>query len=274
MCWANPYRITVRLLASIFHDTVRQQLQHNTWRNFDYLRVREQQLKFVQVLRKHGVTVMILGSIAGINSQHYTRDIGFCIDEAFFPARMGTPYRAPEQRALEKFIPRLSKVVRLERGRIEGGDVMVYKDKVLAGLGEATDTKGVTELQRKLAELGSPREVVPIPFAQRGVIHLDTKFNLVGEDVALFARKCFQPDTVRWLERHFDLIEATDEEAAGLEINTLAIGNGKVVMQARSERLAKEVQRRGLAPILLDYSEVTRWPGSFRCTTLPLKRAG
>lgn len=57
-----------------------------------------------------------------------------------------------------------------------------------------------------------------------------------------------------------------------MAINTLAIGNGKVIMLETSERLAKELQRRGLTPILLDYSEVTRWPGSFRCTTLPVER--
>jgi N-dimethylarginine dimethylaminohydrolase len=44
-------------------------------------------------------------------------------------------------------------------------------------------------------------------------------------------------------------------------------------MLETSERLAKEVQRRGLTPILLDYSAVTHWPGSFRCTTLPAVRA-
>lgn len=274
MCWANPFRITVRLLASVINTSVRQQLRHNAWMNFDYLRVREQQLQFVQVLRRHGVTVMILGNLPGINSQHFTRDIGFCIDNAFFPARMGTPYREPERRALGKFLPRLSKVVHLERGRIEGGDVMLFADKVLVGLGEATNTEAVEELRRKLAELDNPREVVPVPFAQRGVVHLDTRFNLVGENVALFARKSFGPDTIRWFENYFDLIEATDEETANFEINTLAVGNDHVVMQNRSERLAREVQRRGLTPILVEYSEVTRWPGSFRCTTLPLKRAG
>jgi len=88
-----------------------------------------------------------------------------------------------------------------------------------------------------MAELGNPREVVTISFAHRGVIHLDTKFNIVGKNVALFARKSFQPDTVRWLERHFDLIEATDEETCGIEINALALGGNQVIVQEKSEPL-------------------------------------
>ena len=57
-----------------------------------------------------------------------------------------------------------------------------------------------------------------------------------------------------------------------MEINTLAIGGGKVIVHEQSERLAKLLQQRGLTPILVDYSEVTHWPGSFRCTTLPVER--
>jgi N-dimethylarginine dimethylaminohydrolase len=273
MCWANPFRTNLGMVTSVFSSSVRKQLRHNTWKTYSYERVREQQQRVAQVLRDHGVVVLFVDNVSGINSQHYTRDIAFCIDDAFFVARMGTRYREPEQRALAILLPRLSKVVRLERGRIEGGDVMLYNDKVLVGLGEATDAEGVDELRLRLVELGNPREVVPIPVANRGVIHLDTKFNIVGKNVALFSRKTFQPDTIRWFERHFDLIDATDNETRALEINTFAIGGGRVIMQERSERLAKLVQHRGMTPIQVDYSEVTRWPGSFRCTTLPVERA-
>ena len=213
-----------------------------------------------------------LSDCPGVGTQHYTRDVAFCIDDAFFMARMGTGYRVPEQRALLDLLPCLSKVVSLERGRIEGGDVMLHEDHVLVGLGEATDREGVDALRRKLVELGSSREVVAVPFAHRGVIHLDTKFNIVDRNIALFTRKSFRPDTVRWFERHFDLIEATDEEVSGVEINTLTIGGGRVIVQEKSERLARLIQLRGLTPIPVDFSEVIHLPGSFRCTTLPVER--
>lgn len=273
MRWATPHRVDWGMLASVFAPSVRAQLRHNTWKNFDHVQVREQQQRVVDVLRDHGVTVLFLDNVPGASSQHYARDIAFCIDDAFCVARMGTRYRDPEQRALAPLLPRLSKVVRLEHGRIEGGDVMLHSDKLLVGLSEATDIEGVNELRRRLAELGNPREIVPIPFAHRGVIHLDTKFNIVGENVALFARKSFPPDTIRWFERHFDLIEATDQETRHVEINTIAIGGGHVIVRERSERLAKLLQQRSLRPILMDYSDVARWPGSFRCTILPIERA-
>lgn len=273
MCWANPFPVNLDMIASVFDASVREQLRHNSWKHYRYKKVREQQQRLVQVLRDHGVSVLFLDNLPGIGTQHYTRDIGFCVDDVFFVARMGTGYRAPEQRALLSLLPRLSKVVHLERGRIEGGDVMLHDDKVLVGLGEATDREGVAALRHKLAALGNPREVVAIPFTHRGVIHLDTKFNIVGKNLAVFARKSFRQETIHWFEKHFDLIEATDEETRGVEINALALGGGRVVMREESERLAKLIQHRGLTPILVDYSEVIRLPGSFRCTTLPLERA-
>lgn len=273
MCQANPFSINLDMLTSVFDASVREQLRHNTWKGYRYKRVREQQRRLVHVFRDHGVSVLFLDNFPGIGTQHYTRDIAFCIDDVFFVARMGTRYRAPELRALSNLLPRLSKVVHLGRGRIEGGDVMLHDNKILVGLGEATDREGVDTLRRKLAELGNPREVVAIPFAHRGVIHLNTKFNIAGKNVALFIRKSFQPDTIRWFERHFHLIEATDEEARGIEINTFTLGGGRVILQEKSERLAKLIQHQGLTPILVDYSEVIHLPGTFRCTTLPLERA-
>lgn len=272
MRWANPLRLTLDMATSVLSASVRAQLRHNAWGYYRFARVREQQQRLVEILRSHGVTVLLLDNTPGACSQHYTRDIAFCVDDAFFVARMGTRYRESEQNALEPLLQRLSRVERLQRGRIEGGDVMLSGDKVLVGLGEATDMEGVDELRCRLSKLGNPREVVPIPFACRGVIHLDTKFNIVGSNLALFARKCFQPSTIRWFEKEFELIEVTDGECLNLAVNALAIGGGKVVLRAESERLAAMLQQRRLTPIPVDYSEVTRWPGAFRCTTLPIER--
>ncbi len=272
MCWANPYRASWRSVLAVLDASVREQLRHNVWENYRYEQVREQQARVMDLFRDHGVKVLLLDSVPSVSSQHYTRDIAFCIDEACFLARMGTRYREPEQRALASLLPRVSTTVHLDHGRIEGGDVMLFGNTVLVGLSEATDAAGVAELRRKLADRQSPREVVPIPFTHRGVIHLDTKFNIVAERAALFVRRSFQPDTIRWFERHLDLIEATDAETRGLAINTFSMGNGRVLIDTRSERLARLLHQRGLTPIPLDYSEVTRWPGSFRCTTLPLER--
>ena len=91
MCWANPHTIGLMAIQSLFESSVWRQLRHNFWSAYDWRRVRVQQECLARRLRKYGVEVLLLENIGGICSQHYTRDIGFAIDDVFFVARMGEP---------------------------------------------------------------------------------------------------------------------------------------------------------------------------------------
>ncbi|MGL5816693.1 MAG: dimethylarginine dimethylaminohydrolase family protein [Phycicoccus sp.] len=265
-----PFRPLGSAKALLEPSIVRQML-HNRFAPYQVERAQAQQLALITTLEERGVRVLLEPPIAH-SGAHYTRDVGFTIDDTFFVARMATRMREPEIPALEPWFARFSTVTRLDAGHIEGGDVMLAPGRVLVGLGEATNEAGVASLTAALDRIGSAREVVPLSFTSSGVIHLDTKFNLVAPDLAVISRESFEDKSLRWLEQHFELIDATPEETRAIHLNTLAIGNGQVVMDARAERLASLVRERGVDPILLDYSEITRVPGSFRCTTLPLER--
>lgn len=142
---------------------------------------------------------------------------------------------------------------------------------VIIGLGEETSQEGIECLQRKFEALRIEREIITIEFTYRGIIHLDTKFNIPAKGIGLIHPKSFKRESLKWLESHFELIEATNKEAANMEINTFALSPRRVVMRERSERLAALLEARGIRPTLLDYSEVTKLPGSFR-STLPIER--
>lgn len=275
MCFANPMSIRATLQYGGVDAALLYQLWHNKFNFFyNHEKVRKQQQLFMEVMKANGVEVLSADQVSGCATQHYTRDIGFAIDDTFFCANPRRYYRKRELEGIESLLPRFSKVARLERGAIEGGDVIIVDEQyVIVGLGEETNKEGVDCLRRKLKELGIDREIVTMEFTHRGIIHLDTKFNIPAEGIGLIHPKSFKPESLKWLENHFDLIEATDEETANIEINTLALSPRKVVMRERSERLASLLESKGVEPILIDYSEVTKLPGSFRCTTLPIVRA-
>ncbi|GAA1539099.1 hypothetical protein GCM10009730_55340 [Streptomyces albidochromogenes] len=144
---------------------------------------------------------------------------------------------------------------------------------VRVGLGEETSPAGVRALQRALARHGVAREVRPVHFAVDGIAHLDDHFTIVAPGTALIPRSVFAPAELRWLEQHFDLINVTDDEARAVQANVLATALGAVIVAAGSDRIAARLAARGLEVLTVDYSEVTRIPGSLRCTTLPLTRA-
>lgn len=248
------------------------QLWYNKWGVYDYRKVHQQQNAFIEVMKAAGVEVLFAEAVLDCATQHYTRDIGFAIDDTFFCANPRRPYRQRELNGLRSLLPRFSKIARLESGTIEGGDVIVDERYVIIGLGEETSQEGIECLQRKFEALRIEREIITIEFTHRGIIHLDTKFNIPAKGIGLIHPKSFKRESLKWLESHFELIEATNKEAANMEINTFSLSPRRVVMRERSERLAALLEARGIQPTLLDYSEVTKLPGSFRCTTLPIER--
>ncbi|WP_344480517.1 arginine deiminase family protein [Streptomyces amakusaensis] len=85
-------------------------------------------------------------------------------------------------------------------------------------------------------------------------------------------RPVFTPGRIRWFAERFDLIDVTSAEARAVQVNVLAIAPGTVVVAQGSDRIAAELAARGIEVLTVEYSEVTKIPGSLRCTTLPLHR--
>jgi N-dimethylarginine dimethylaminohydrolase len=195
------------------HPVLARQMTTSTWAPYSTRRVRAQQDTLIHLLRSRGVEVILLAQVAGCSSQHYTRDVGFVIDDILFMARLNSEYRRPESDALQALMAGTPKVAHLPCGSIEGGDVMLHAGSVLVGLSEETTKAGAEALQVALGRFGIDREVVPIRFATPGIVHLDDHFNVVAPATALIHRSILPTDQVRWFEKHFDLIDVTDDEA-------------------------------------------------------------
>jgi arginine deiminase len=84
-----------------------------------------------------------------------------------------------------------------ERPALEGGDVLVLSDEVLAiGLSERTNTEGIEAFARALSSLeDGPRwlEIVHLP-QRRAYMHLDTVFTAVDRDAALVYPPVIDPN--------------------------------------------------------------------------------
>lgn len=255
------------------HPVLTRQKTTSSWRPYNPATIRSQQDNLIRMLRSRGTEVTLLAEAPGCAVQHYPRDIAFVIDHVLVMARLNSEHRLPEADALAPLLTGVPNVVHLTEGTIEGGDVMLHTGAVLVGLGEETSPTGVRALQRALAHHGVEREVRPVRFAVDGIVHLDDHFTIVAPDTALIHRSVFPLDQLRWLAAAFDLIDVSDDEARAVQANVLAIAPGTVVLAAGSDRIAAQLGARGLEVLTVDYCEVTRIPGSLRCTTLPLTRA-
>ncbi|WP_037886886.1 dimethylarginine dimethylaminohydrolase family protein [Streptomyces viridochromogenes] len=265
--------VTPALDGPDVHPVLSRQKATSSWRPYDPATVRAQQDTLIDLLHSRGTAVTLLDAAPECPVQHYPRDIAVVIDHVLVMARLNSSHRLPEADALTPLLTDAPHVAHLDEGTIEGGDVILHTGTVLVGLGEETSPTGVRALQRALAHHGVAREVRPIHFAVDGIVHLDDHFTVVAPGIALIHRSVFPPAELRWFEQHFDLIDVTDHEARAVQANVLALAPGTVIVAAGSDRIAAQLAARGLEVLTVDYSEVTRIPGSLRCTTLPLTRA-
>ncbi|MGW0673444.1 dimethylarginine dimethylaminohydrolase family protein [Streptomyces sp. NPDC002746] len=255
------------------HPVLARQQATSTWDTYNPAAVRAQQDQLIGLLRDRGADVILLPSAPGCSAQHYPRDTAFAVDHVLFRARLNSEHRLRETDALTD-PPVGGPPVGLTHGTIEGGDVLLPDTaQVLVGLSEETTIDGAEALQQAIAQHGIDREVVPVHFAAEGIVHLDDHLAVVAPGTVLIHREVFTADQNRWFDAHFDdLVPVTDAEARAVQVNVLAIAPTTLVVAAGSDRIAAALAARGIEVLSVDYSEVTRVPGSLRCTTLPLLR--
>ena len=97
---------------------------------------------FQSILIKHGVNVLTPKNIPGTN-QIFTRDIGFVIEEYFFVSNV-IKERNKEYSAIQHIVSNFNKdnIISLSDDiNIEGGDVILFGDKLFIGYSKDDDFK-------------------------------------------------------------------------------------------------------------------------------------
>lgn len=233
-------------------------------------RVRAQHAGFIAELEGRGCDIHFTRDVPGGIYALFTRDVGFVIGDTFFCARLGDGVRRIEQEGLADLTPRFPRVARLASGIVEGGDVMVHGHKVFVGVTSySTDREGFEGLRAQLEPRGY--ECIPIRLREN-VLHLDCRLSILSPEHALLHSDDVHPDDAQRLEREFRIIPVRDEELETLALNVLSIAPGQVIMDARNRRVAAALEAEGFETIPLEFDEVSKLWGAFRCATLPLYR--
>ncbi len=244
---------------------------------------------FRQVLEKYGVRVYRPEIIDGFN-QIFSRDIGFVIEDKFIKPRI-LKNRTREIEGIQFIIDEIpdSQVLHVPDGvRIEGGDVMPWKDQIFIGYSEQedfenyvvarTNAEGVEFLKESFPgkEVRSFELVKSDVDPRENALHLDCCFQPVGRDMAILYPGGFKHKAdVDFLINYFgreNIIEITREEMYRMNSNVFSISPEVVVSELGFDRLNAELTDRGLKVEAIRYSETAKMEGLFRCSTLPLLR--
>ncbi len=245
---------------------------------------------FAKVLEKHGVKVYRPEIIENYN-QIFSRDIGFVIEDKFIKPRI-LKDRKEEIKGIQYILEQINPehIVSVpEEVRVEGGDVMPWKDHIFVGYSEKEDFEnyivsrtnkaGVDFLANEFPtkkvkgfQLNKSDEV-----AKDNALHLDCCFQPIGENKAIIYKDGFKlEEDYNYLKDYFgeeNLIHITRDEMYEMNSNVFSISPKVVVIEENFSRLAGVLEEKGFTVEKVPYSEISKMEGLLRCSTLPLERA-
>ncbi|MFS0749033.1 dimethylarginine dimethylaminohydrolase family protein [Oceanobacillus sp. 1P07AA] len=236
--------------------------------NIDVQKATAQHHEFINALIKNGAEVIQLEATPHLNEQVFTRDIGFVVNDHLFVSHMQRDIRKKESLVLKEWLQAEGiPFTTIKSASIEGGDVIVDNKDIWIGQSKRTSETAIAEFTSYL-----PNNEVHSVALRDDILHLDCIFNVLENGYALIYKDGMDSQSYQTIQEKYKLIEVTEEEQFHMAPNVLSIGKGKIISLPENKRVNDELSKAGFDVIEVDFSEIIKSGGSFRCCTLPISR--
>ncbi len=244
---------------------------------------------YKKVLRENNVEVIELDSVKDCN-QIFARDIGFVIDDFFFISNI-LPHRKSEINGLKSILNMIEKekIIRLKDDiHVEGGDIIVAKDKLYIGYYDEADYKQQITARTNFNAIVFFKNFFPekniVPFKlkkssldpENNALHLDCCFQPVGNKYAVICKDGFYNSSeYSLLVKEYgadNVLNITSKEMSQMLCNFFSISEKIVVSDYKFNKLNTWLEERNIKVVKVKLNEVGKQGGLFRCSTLPLVR--
>ena len=245
--------------------------------------------QFKNILLKYGVEVFRPTEIKDCN-QVFTRDIAFVLfDKIIIPNIINE--RSTEQEGLRHIISLIEskKILRTPSDvHIEGGDVIVHNDFVFVGYSEKKDfskykvSRTNSESLNFLKHHFPNKEIIGLELLKsdvsvfEGALHLDCCLQPLGKENILICFDILKNEESKLLLRNifksYNIIELNLQQMSNLNSNLFSISSNVIVSDVSFSYVNSKLESSGFIVEKIDYSEISKMGGLFRCSTMPLIR--
>lgn len=221
--------------------------------------VRAEHDAYIAALDRTGVAVIVLDPLEEYPDSIFVEDPALVFPEAAILLCPGAESRAGEVAAIAPTLcERFSMVLELERGYVDGGDVLVMPDRVMIGLSARTNAEGAEALIGLLAKTGRRGEIFHTP---EGVLHFKSDCALLDENTVLSTSRLAESGAFK----SYGVIETpAGEEGAA---NALRV-NETVFVGAGFPKTIELLAQAGFAVEALATSEIARIDAGLSCMSL------
>ena len=148
----------------------------------DYGRAAAQHRAYEECLRELGLHVISLPALPDLPDSVFVEDPAVVLDEIAVIARPGAASRQPEADRIAEALKPFRPLARIEApGTLEGGDVIVFGDRIAIGQSARTNAAGAAVLAGVAASLGYRPFLCPVPDR----LHLATAVTAVTADTLI-----------------------------------------------------------------------------------------
>ena len=233
-----------------------------------------QHAEMVSAYEDAGVRCHFLEPDPALPYQVFARDSSAMGPNGTFITQMSQWWRRGEYAPVIRFHQETDIQIRgmVTAGSLEGGDVMVVEPgAVLIGSGETrTQEVAARQLAGWFEEDGWEARVQEFP---ERYVHIDVLVAVLGEKLAAVCAEVLPAGAVRWLlDKGFDLIEVSAEQAFTLGVNGISLGGARVISATGARELNQALRARGIEVIELDLSMFTLGGGGAHCLGQALRR--
>ncbi len=176
--------------------------------------------------------------------------------------RPAAQQRAGETAGTAKTLQELGyRVLTMQAGTFDGGDVLKVADLVYVGRGGRTDAAGLAEFRRLLEPLG--RTVIGVPLTK--VLHLKSAVTALP-DGSIIGYPPLVDDP-----GFFPHFRPMPEEAGS---HVVDLGAGRLLMASSAPRSAELIAGLGYQPVVVDIGEFEKLEGCVTCLSVRLRDQG
>jgi len=238
------------------------ELTHIARRLIDVERAVAQWDEYVDVFRTRGWGVIELDPLDDHPDGVFVEDVLVMYGRLAIVTRPGTMSRLGEITGLDERMGEMGYDVAWihSPGTLDGGDVLKVGSTVYVGLGGRTNAYGIEQLRRHLAPLGA--EVIAVP--TKRVLHLKSAVTALPDGTVIGYEPLVDDPSA------FESFLAVPEPPGA---HVVDLGDGHVLMTARSDGTAALLRERGLEVVECDISEYEKLEGCVTCLSVRLRTA-
>lgn len=214
---------------------------------------------YVRAFEAFGVAVEALPPLEAFPDSVFVEDTALVFTGAAIVLNPGASARRGEAAAMEEALERnFERVLRLEDGTADGGDVLTTPQTVFIGASTRTSVAGAAALIALLEQIGRQGVAVNTPL---GVLHLKSDCALLDDETILCTQRLASAEPFPGFRL---LLTPHGEERAA---NALRVG-GSVLLSEGYPRTADMLAREGYQVAALSTREIAKLDAGLSCMSL------